>query len=350
MNVDMADVNNDGYLDIYVTNIFSAKYKTDEGNMLWLNCADANMPGGRNFHNMAQAAGVMDGGWGWGGKFADFNNDGLLDIFTVNGFVTGSRDRNYWYQIQEMVTQTKNQTADAADWPEMGDRDLSGYEYSRLFIQSPRSGAPAPGRPAAFPSSSSVRGRPASPTCTTAAALPSPISITPACCRSTSPIRGRTCCYYVNKTKLPAGVSFLRIKLLGKPELGMKVAGRTLASTRDAVGGRVILSTNNGQQMRKCKAAWVSHRNPNMPSISAFPTRPPSRRSPSSGPAAGVRKSPAKKPAASSAITSSGRKEKNCRSWWTIVRQREHTRNDDHPAREIADAGREGPTVVVAGL
>ena len=58
--------------------------------MLWLNCDDANMPGGRNFHNMATAAGVMDGGWGWGGKFADFNNDGLLDIFTVNGFVTGS--------------------------------------------------------------------------------------------------------------------------------------------------------------------------------------------------------------------------------------------------------------------
>jgi hypothetical protein len=63
--------------------------------------------------------------------------------------------------------------------------------------------------------------------------------------------QGAPCCYYVNKTKLPPGVSFLRIKLVGRPELAMNVAGRTLASTRDAVGGRVILYTKNGRQMRE---------------------------------------------------------------------------------------------------
>ena len=72
----------------------------------------------------------MDGGWGWGCKFADFNNDGLLDICALNGFVTGDPNQNYWYQIQEMVTQTKNQTVDAADWPPMGTRDLSGHEHT----------------------------------------------------------------------------------------------------------------------------------------------------------------------------------------------------------------------------
>ncbi len=140
MNVDMGDVNNDGYLDIYVTNVLSRQYKTDEGNMLWLNCVDPACPGGRGFRNIAEAAGVNDGGWGWGAKFADFNNDGLPDIYAVNGFVTGDPDHNYWYQIQEMVTQTKNQTTDAADWPVMGTRDLSGHERGRLFIQLPPSG------------------------------------------------------------------------------------------------------------------------------------------------------------------------------------------------------------------
>ena len=250
MNVDMADVNNDGYLDIYVTNIFSAKYKTDEGNMLWLNCADANMPGGRNFHNVATAAGVMDGGWGWGGKFADFNNDGLPDIFTVNGFVTGSPDRNYWYQIQEMVTQTKNQTVDAADWPVMGDRDLSGYENSRLFIQLPPSKAGGV-------SNSAV---PKFVDCARQAGINDlyngrGIAIADFNHSGLLSIyvanQGAPCCYYVNKTKLPPGVSFLRIKLVGQPELAMKVAGRTLASTRDAVGGRVLLYTKNGRQMRE---------------------------------------------------------------------------------------------------
>ncbi len=250
MNVDMADVNNDGYLDIYVTNIFSAKYKTDEGNMLWLNCGDANMPGGRNFHNVATAAGVMDGGWGWGGKFADFNNDGMLDIFTVNGFVTGSPDRNYWYQIQEMVTQTKNQTVDAADWPVMGDRDLSGYEYSRLFIQMPskQSGGVTAGAVPKFVDCARQAG---------ITDLYNGRGIAIADFNHSGLVsmyvanQGGPCCYYVNKTKLPAGVSFLRIKLVGKPELAMKVAGRTLASTRDAVGGRVVLHTKNGRQMRE---------------------------------------------------------------------------------------------------
>ena len=120
MNVDMGDVNNDGYLDIYVTNILENRYKTDEGNMLWLNCVDAQCPGGRGFRNIAKTSGTMDGGWGWCAKFADFNNDGLLDIFAANGFTTGDPDHNYWYQIQEMITQTKNQTVDAADWPTIG--------------------------------------------------------------------------------------------------------------------------------------------------------------------------------------------------------------------------------------
>jgi hypothetical protein len=144
MNVDFGDVDGNGSLDIYVTNIRARHYKSDEGNMLWLNLPDPGSPGGRRFRDAAKPAGVDDGGWGWGAKFLDANNDGLLDILALNGFVTGNPERTYWYALQEMVTQTKNNSADAADWPVMGDRDLSGGESSRLFIQVP----PARGRPA----------------------------------------------------------------------------------------------------------------------------------------------------------------------------------------------------------
>jgi hypothetical protein len=149
MNVDMGDVDRNGWLDIYVTNILARRYKTDEGNMLWLNFPDPAKTGGIRFFNKSREAGTHDGGWGWGGKFADFNNDGWLDIFAVNGFVTGPDPNNtYWYQLQEMVTQTKNNADDVADWPEMGDRDLSGYEPSRLFIQMPPTdGSDANGHP-----------------------------------------------------------------------------------------------------------------------------------------------------------------------------------------------------------
>jgi len=126
MNVDFGDVDRNGFLDIYVTNIFAPPYKTDEGNMLWLNVADPERPAGRRFWNAAQASGTSDGGWGWGGKFADLNNDGLLDIFTVNGFFTGDSNRPYWYDMQEMLTQTRDNFSDVASWPPIGARDLQG--------------------------------------------------------------------------------------------------------------------------------------------------------------------------------------------------------------------------------
>jgi hypothetical protein len=141
MNVDFGDVDGNGFLDIYVTNILAPRYKTDEGNMLWLNLPDPGARNGRRFVNVGKRTGTHDGGWGWGAKFADFNNDGLLDILEANGFVTGpDPGTTYWYALQEMVTQLKNLTADAADWPVMGDRDLSGYERNRLWIQRPRAG------------------------------------------------------------------------------------------------------------------------------------------------------------------------------------------------------------------
>jgi len=258
MNVDMADVNNDGYLDIYVSNVFERRYKTDEGNMLWLNCADAGCPGGRGFRNIAKESGTMDGGWGWGCKFADFNNDGFLDLFALNGFVTGEPDRNYWFQIQEMVTQTKNQTVDAADWPPMGTRDLSGHDRKRLFMQV----HPRPGdenheprfremaKEAGIEEIYNGRG--------VAVAdfnLDGKLDMYIA-------NQGTPACYYVNSSfdgKTTTGLSgrsaaktgFLRLLLVGRPDSGIKVGERTLASTPNAVGARVKLQTRTGIQMRE---------------------------------------------------------------------------------------------------
>ena len=37
---------------------------------------------------MTDQARVAVGGWAWGARFVDFNNDGLEDIYVPNGFVT----------------------------------------------------------------------------------------------------------------------------------------------------------------------------------------------------------------------------------------------------------------------
>jgi len=250
MNVDMADVNNDGYLDIYVSNVFERRYKTDEGNMLWLNCADPQCPGGRGFRNIAKASGTMDGGWGWGCKFADFNNDGLLDIVALNGFVTGDPNQNYWYQIQEMVTQTKNQTVDAADWPAMGKRDLSGHDHKRLFMQiHPEPGQQAGAEPRFRDMAQSAgivetyNGR---------GVAVADFNLDGALDMYVAN-QGAPACYYLNTSfrgkASPPG--FLRLLLVGRPDLGVRVGKLVLASTANAVGARVTLHTHQGLQMRE---------------------------------------------------------------------------------------------------
>ena len=51
------------------------------GNTLFLNGADG-------FEDASERAQVTMGRWAWGAKFADLNNDGWEDLYVVNGFIT----------------------------------------------------------------------------------------------------------------------------------------------------------------------------------------------------------------------------------------------------------------------
>lgn len=88
MGAALGDYDNDGDLDWFVTSIFDPNGEAEAnwgvtGNRLYRN----NSSGGELIlENVTEAAGVADGNWGWGACFADFNNDGFLDVFHVNGF------------------------------------------------------------------------------------------------------------------------------------------------------------------------------------------------------------------------------------------------------------------------
>ena len=45
--------------------------------------------GNGTFSDVSEKAGVRDAQWGWGAEFLDYDNDGKLDLFSQNGFVTG---------------------------------------------------------------------------------------------------------------------------------------------------------------------------------------------------------------------------------------------------------------------
>ncbi len=124
MNTDWGDYDNDGFLDIYVTNITDDYMR--EGNFLWHN------NGNLTFSDVARETGTHDTGWGWGAKFFDYDNDGWLDLYVVNGWVSAGKE-SYVPDIFAMVTRPGIDFADARNWPPMGNKSLSGYQKKRLF-------------------------------------------------------------------------------------------------------------------------------------------------------------------------------------------------------------------------
>ena len=45
--------------------------------------------GDGTFTDVSDEAGVRDAQWGWAAEFLDYDNDGRLDLYAVNGFITG---------------------------------------------------------------------------------------------------------------------------------------------------------------------------------------------------------------------------------------------------------------------
>ena len=124
MNVDVADYDNDGWLDIYVTNITDEYMK--ECNMLWHNNGDGT------FTDVSRETGTCETGWGWAAKFADFDNDGWQDLFVVNGLRSAGPE-SYVPLILPVITTPGLDITDVNNWPDIGNRTWSGYQRKKLF-------------------------------------------------------------------------------------------------------------------------------------------------------------------------------------------------------------------------
>jgi len=103
MGIDMADINNDGHADIFITdmlpeadhrvksvmefegyNIFKLKQSKDFYQQYIQNTLQLNNGNG-SFSEIAYHSGVAKTDWSWAGLLFDMNNDGLRDIFVTNG-------------------------------------------------------------------------------------------------------------------------------------------------------------------------------------------------------------------------------------------------------------------------
>ncbi len=129
MNIDFGDFNNDGWLDAYVANITTAEY-LQEGNMFWHNNG-VDEQGQFTMTDIAHETGTYDGGWGWGAKFLDYDNDADLDLLAVNGFISKG-DGDYWFDLASWTVLGQD-ASEAQNWPEIGNRSFSGYEPFRFW-------------------------------------------------------------------------------------------------------------------------------------------------------------------------------------------------------------------------
>lgn len=80
MGVDAGDYDNDGDEDLFMTHL------TSEGNNLYVN------DGTGTFRDLSAASGLGPASLpytGWGTAWFDYDNDGWLDLYAQNGFITG---------------------------------------------------------------------------------------------------------------------------------------------------------------------------------------------------------------------------------------------------------------------
>lgn len=113
MGSDMADINNDGWLDIFTTemlpesdyrlkttikfddyDVVNAKNQLDYHHQFTSNCLQLNNQDG-TFSDIAQLSGADATGWSWGALIFDMNNDGWKDLFVSNGISRDLTDQDF---------------------------------------------------------------------------------------------------------------------------------------------------------------------------------------------------------------------------------------------------------------
>ena len=129
MNAAFGDIFNDGRLSIYKTNI-SEPGVLVQANDLWVPKKNVKLA----YEDLASSLGVDLGGWSWGAQFGDLNNDGTLDLYLTNGYVSAGERTSYWYDFAVIATGHSAIIADAKNWPAMRGRSLSGYQRKRVWL------------------------------------------------------------------------------------------------------------------------------------------------------------------------------------------------------------------------
>lgn len=135
MGVDFGDMNGDGLLDIYVSNI-ATKFGLTESHFLWLSTGEISKmkQGIAPYVHGAEKLGLSRSGWGWDCRLADFDNDGELEALQACGFISGKVNR--WPELQSLGTSNDQVVHNPRFWPNFKPgADLSGHDLDAFFVR-----------------------------------------------------------------------------------------------------------------------------------------------------------------------------------------------------------------------
>ena len=136
MGIDFGDMNDDGWPDIFVSNL-TAPFGLLESHFVFLSTGKVERmrAGVAPYREAGENLGLSRSGWAWDARLADFDNDGVLEAVQAAGFVKGTVNR--WPEGQEVSIANDELTRFPRTWGKVEPGDLvSGGDHNPFFVRA----------------------------------------------------------------------------------------------------------------------------------------------------------------------------------------------------------------------
>src|SRR6266704_5417955 len=143
MNASIGDLDNNGFQDIYVSNVHEKLQA--EGSLLWMNNGKLDTDGAGALTDEAMSRNALnERRFGWGAAMGDLDRDGRLDIVQANGMVDNSYDPiypgcpDYWYWNDKIALTHPDVHGYADRWADLRGRCIFPHEKDRVYLNRGR--------------------------------------------------------------------------------------------------------------------------------------------------------------------------------------------------------------------